>query len=99
TCTGAGAVGLPAASRAIAVRRCKPGAPVHVSQEMAQGGAVTAAPRLAPSSWNCTLSIQTSSLAAAETVILPTTWEPPAGAVIATTGGTVSPSARRAVLA
>jgi hypothetical protein len=51
---------------------------------------LTAFPRLVPSNWNCTLAIATSSVAYAETVIVPLTSAPSMGAVIDTVGGAVS---------
>src|SRR5436309_7315434 len=85
----AGAV-LPAASRATAVTECFPWAAVEVIQARVYGAAVTSAPRFAPSSLNCTPTTATLSVALAETVIVPATVAPAAGAVIATVGGVVS---------
>src|SRR5881296_138461 len=85
----AGAV-LPAASRATAVTECAPFAAVEVIQARVYGAAVTSAPRFAPSSLNCTPTTATLSVALAETVIVPATVAPAAGAVIATVGGVVS---------
>src|SRR5215469_7447158 len=49
-----------------------------------------AAPRLTPSSWNWTELTPTLSVALAETVMVPLTVDPPAGAVNETTDGAVS---------
>src|SRR5439155_9581624 len=57
---------------------------------MAYGAAVTSAPRFAPSSLSCTPTTPTLSVALAETVTVPATVAPAAGAVIATVGGVVS---------
>ena len=51
---------------------------------------VTSAPRFTPSSLNCTPTTPTSSVAFAETVIVPETEAPAAGAVMDTLGGVVS---------
>src|SRR5947209_18836539 len=56
----AGAV-LPAASRATAVRLCVPLLAAVVAHEMAYGAVVSSAPRLAPSSLNCTPTTPTLS--------------------------------------
>src|SRR5437867_13380549 len=85
----AGAV-FPAASRATAVRLCVPLLAAMVAHEMAYGAEVTSAPRFAPSSLNCTPTTPTLSVALAETVIVPATVEPAAGAVIADRKGVVS---------
>src|SRR5438128_618925 len=61
-----------------------------VVHETAYGAAVTSAPRLAPSSLNCTPATPTLSVAVAETVTVPATEAPAAGAVIDTVGGVVS---------
>src|SRR5439155_25335475 len=81
--TLAGAV-LPAASRAMAVKLWEPLATRVVFQEIAYGAAVTSAPRFAPSSLNCTPTTPTLSVALAETVTVPATVTPAAGAVIDT---------------
>src|SRR5213083_3738714 len=85
----AGAV-LPAASRATAVKLWEPLATRVVFQEIAYGAAVTSAPRLTPSSLNCTPTTPTLSVALAETVTVPATVTPAAGAVMDTVGGVVS---------
>src|SRR3989442_1790108 len=81
---------LPAASRATAVRLWAPLATRVVFQEIEYGAAVISAPRLAPSSLNCTPTTPTLSVALAETVIVPETVAPATGAVSATVGGVVS---------
>src|SRR2546425_8039902 len=52
--------------------------------------AVSSGPRLAPSSLNCTPATPTLSLAVADTVTVPDTVAPAAGAVTATVGGVPS---------
>ena len=47
---------------------------------------VSAAPTLAPSTWNCTLAIPMLDVAVALTVIVPETVAPETGEVIDTTG-------------
>src|SRR5437867_11493958 len=81
---------FPAASRASAVKLWAPFAASVVVQDRAYGAAVTSAPRLTPSSLNCTPTTPTLSVALAETVTVPATVEPVAGAVSATVGGVVS---------
>src|SRR2546428_13124941 len=81
---------LPAASRATAVTVWDPLATRVVFQEMAYGAAVTSAPTFAPSSLNCTPTTPTLSEALAETVTVPVTVAPAAGAGIDTVGGGVS---------
>src|SRR2546428_1287754 len=78
---------LPAASRATAVRMCAPAEASAVLQLVAYGAVVTSAPRLAPSSMNCTPTTPTLSVALAEIVTVPATVAPLAGAVIETSGG------------
>src|SRR5207245_8308886 len=63
TVTAAEVVLLPAASRATAVSTCEALVAVLVSQETTKGAAVTSAPRLAPSSLNCTPTTPTLSAA------------------------------------
>src|SRR5206468_10081950 len=58
--------------------------------ETAYGAAVTSAPRLTPSSLNCTPTTPMLSVALAETVTVPATVTPAAGAVMETVGGVVS---------
>jgi hypothetical protein len=81
---------LPAASLAIARTVCEVFVAVVVFQETEYGAVVSNAPRLAPSSWNCTLATPTLSLALAVTEIVPLTVAPFAGALIDTVGGVVS---------
>src|SRR3989442_15936413 len=78
---------LPAASRATAVRLWEPLATRVVFHKREYGAAVTSAPRLAPSSLNCTPTTPTLSEALAETVTVPATVAPAAGAVRETGGG------------
>ncbi len=89
TLTAAAAV-FPAASRATAMRVWAPSATKVVFQEIEYGEAVTAAPRFVPSSVNWTPTTPTLSVALAETVTVPTTVTPAAGAVIETVGGVTS---------
>ena len=89
--TGALDPTLPAASEAFAASTCDPLAAVVVFQVSVYGRAVTAGPRLVPSSVNCMLATPTLSEATAETVMLgPDTVAPLLGAVIATVGRNVS---------
>src|SRR5213594_2095020 len=81
---------LPAASRATAVRVWDALVAVVVFHERAYGAVVISAPRLAPSSLNWTPTTPTLSVALAETVSVPDTVAPLAGAVIETVGGVVS---------
>src|SRR5438552_3824052 len=62
-------------------------APVGVVHEIVHGAAVFSAPRLAPSSWNCTPTTPTLSAAVAVTETVPDTVVPAVGAVIDTVGG------------
>src|SRR5688572_10754071 len=80
-------VWLPAASRARAVRVWLPFVAVAVFQETLYGAEVSSAPRLAPSSRNCTPATPTLSEALAVTVTVPETVAPPAGLVTLTVGG------------
>src|SRR5437762_1439678 len=96
TLTVADVVRLPAASRATAISACAALVAVVVVHDVVQGAVVTSAPRLAPSSLNCTPTTATSSDALAETLTEePETVAPLAGAVIATTGGVASVTLRR----
>src|SRR2546430_1172628 len=61
-----------------------------VFQEMEYGAAVTSAPRLAPSSLNCTPTTPTSSEALADTVIVRETVVPFSNEVMETVGGVLS---------
>src|SRR5205807_1315850 len=87
TLTTAEVAVFPAASRATAVRLWTPLEVVMLVHETEYGAAVTSAPRLAPSSLNWTPAAPTLSVALAETVIVPETVAPEAGAVMETTGG------------
>src|SRR5437867_312477 len=74
-------VALPlSASRAAAVRVCEPLPTVVVFQDTEYGDAVSSAPRLAPSTRNCTPATPTLSEAEALTVTVPDTVAPEAGA-------------------
>src|SRR5207248_818390 len=90
TVTAEEAAAFPAASRARAVRVCDPLAAAVLSQVTAYGAAVSSAPRVAPSSRNCTPATPTLSEALAETVTGPETVSPSAGAVSDTAGAVVS---------
>ena len=82
---------LPAASLATALSVWTPLSTAVVSQVTAYGLVVSAAPKLAPSSLNCTLVTPTLSDAFADTVsAAPSTVAPLAGAEIATVGGVES---------
>src|SRR5258708_11592571 len=83
---------LPAASLATAVRVCTVLLTFVVSHDILYEGPdpVTAEPRFAPSNWNWTPVTPTLSVALAETVTVPLTVDPFAGAVIETLGGVVS---------
>src|SRR5439155_5437896 len=73
-----------------AVRAWTPIAVVVLFHETEYGAAVTSAPRLAPSSLNCTPATPTLSVALAETVIVPATEAPAMAAVSETVGGALS---------
>src|SRR5712691_11911978 len=88
---------LPAASRATAVKLWGPLDAKVVFQEIAKGAEVSSAPRLPPSSLNWTPTTPTLSEALAETVMVPETVNPGAGAVRATVGGVVSGTALETV--
>src|SRR5439155_884593 len=92
--TPAEVVTLPAASRARALRTCAPLTAVAVSQGTAKGAAASSAPRATSSSRNWTPATPTLSEAAADTVTVPATVDPAAGAVTDTLGGVVSGAAR-----
>src|SRR5436309_6741516 len=81
---------LPAASRATTVRVCEPLVAVVVFHETAYGAVVSSAPRLAPSSLNCTPTTPTLSEAFAVTLIVELTASPSAGNVMLTAGGPLS---------
>src|SRR5437762_1743429 len=90
TLTTAEVAVFPAASRATALRLWMPLLAMVVFHERGYGAAVTSAPRLTPSSLNCTPTTPTLSVALTETVIVPVTVEPAAGALIETVGGALS---------
>jgi hypothetical protein len=81
-----------AASLAIAETVCGPLVAVVVSHDTEYEGPapVTTLPRFPPPTWNCTPVTPTLSVALAETVIVPVTVAPFAGAVMETVGGVVS---------
>lgn len=81
---------LPAASRATARSTCVPLAAVRVFQLIAYGGDVSGAPRFTPLSVNWTDVTPTLSEALADTVTVPLTVAPLAGAVRLTVGAVVS---------
>ena len=83
-------VRFPAASRATADRVCAPFVEDLLSHDALYGAIVTSAPNAAPSSSNCTPTTPTLSLAPANTLTVPETVAPLAGAVIETAGGVVS---------
>src|SRR5881397_52649 len=83
-------VALPAASWALALSVWAPLGTVVVFQDTEYGATRSSAPRLAPSSLNCTPTTPTLSAAAAETVTVFETVAPPSGALIETVGGVVS---------
>src|SRR6266850_5822666 len=84
TVTGAEVVRLSAESRAMAVRTCEPLLAPAVSQEIEYGAVVPSAPRLAPSSRNCTPATPTLSEALAVTVKVADTVAPLLGEVMLT---------------
>src|SRR5207245_3261116 len=90
TLTAAAVAVLPAASRVMAVRVCTSLLAAVVFHERTYGAVVTSAPRLAPSSLNCTPTTPTLSVALADTVTVPAMVAPADGAVIETVGGVVS---------
>ncbi len=69
---------------------CGPFGTVVVFQTIEYGAVVSSAPRIAPSSMNCTPTTASLSVAFAVTLIVPLTF-PLAGAVTETVGGVVSP--------
>src|SRR6267142_4723 len=73
-------------SRATALKLCEPLAAPVVSQEIEYGAEVAGAPRLAPSSWNCTLETvrPPTMLTLALTGTVPETVDPEAGEDIVT---------------
>src|SRR2546427_1948915 len=96
TLTAAAVAVFPTASRATAVRLCVPLVAKVVFQETAYGATVSSAPRVTPSSLNCTPATPTLSEAEANTVTAgPETVAPVAGALSETVGGVVSGDAVR----
>src|SRR5215831_15566300 len=93
TLTAAEVVAFPDVSVARAVSVWVPFVVAVVSHETEYGEVVSGAPRALPSRRNCTLATATLSLAFAVTVREPETVAPPAGAVMETVGGVVSPLA------
>jgi hypothetical protein len=87
TVTMALVVAWPAAFLAIASRVWLPLLAAVVFQENTYGALLSAAPTLAPSTWNCTLATPTLSDAFAVTLTVPDAVAPFAGAVIDTVGG------------
>ncbi len=90
TARGPEVVALPAASRATARSVCDPFGALVVVHVTWYGAAVSAAPRLVPSSVNCTLVTPMLSVAVAATVTEPLIVAPLAGAVTLTVGAVVS---------
>src|SRR6267378_5430526 len=86
TVTGAEVNSAPSTFRATAVRVCGPLLAVVVSQEIEYGAEVSRAPRLAPSSRNCTLETvrEPTMLTLALTEVVPLTGEPEPGDVMVT---------------
>jgi hypothetical protein len=90
TLTAALVVWFPAASRATAVREWAAFVADPVFHDVANGAVVTSAPSGAPSKRKPTATTPTLSLAVADTVTVPDSVAPVAGAVIETVGGVVS---------
>src|SRR4051812_36211021 len=90
TVTAVELVEFAAPSRATAVSVCVPFVAFVVSQETEYGALVSSAPRLAPSSLNCTPKTPTLSFAFAVTETTAETVAPFVGAVSETVGGVVS---------
>src|SRR5882672_3402718 len=90
TVTEAEVVRLPAASRATALKVCAPLPTLPVFHETENGALVSSAPSATPSLKNCTPATPTLSEAFADTVMVPDTVAPFAGAVRLTAGGVVS---------
>src|SRR5262249_25007083 len=76
--------------RALAVRVCVPFPTVPVFQETEYGALVSSAPSATPSLKNCTPATPTLAEALADTVTVPDTVAPFAGAVTLADGGVVS---------
>jgi hypothetical protein len=83
-------VEFPAASRATAVRACEPFERPAVFHDTEYGDVVSSDPIVVPSALNTTPTTPTLSDAFADTVTVPWTLAPPAGAVIDTVGAVVS---------
>src|SRR5207245_4878741 len=96
--TAAEVAALPAASLATAVTLWLPFALKVAFQDIEYGAVDTSAPRLAPSSLNCTPTTPTLSVALAETVTVPATVAPLTGAVIETVGSVMSTTVSVTVL-
>src|SRR5207244_12937902 len=90
TLTAAEVVRLPAASRAMAVSVWAPLAAVVVVQDTEYGAAVTSAPRLAPSSLNCTPPTPTWSAGGGGTETVRATVLRAIGAATDSVGGVVA---------
>src|SRR4051812_18524304 len=86
TRTSAAVAVLPAPSRATALSVWLPLAPASVFQLTEYGAAVSSAPRLTPSSLNCTPTTAMLSAAFALTATAPSTVAPAAGALMETVG-------------
>ena len=84
TLTGPEVERMPSESRATAVRVCHPSAAVVVAQVTEYGAVVVSAPRLTPSSWNCTPATPNGEPAFAVTVTVPPTRTPEGGEVMVT---------------
>src|SRR5260221_8091510 len=92
TVTGAEVRLLPASSRATAVSVCDPSLAPAVFHDTAYGPVMSSAPRLAPSSLNCTPTRPTLSEAVALTLTVPARIAPATGALMLTLGGELSTS-------
>ena len=90
TATPMDVVVLPDVSRATAVSVCEPLIAAVLFQATEYGAAVSSDPTFAPSTLNWTPATATLSEALAETVTLPDTVAPLAGAVMTTVGTVVS---------
>jgi len=83
-------VSLPAASCAVAPRRCVPLVAVVVSHDIEYGEEVSSPARVEPSTWKRTPTTPALSEALAETTIVPKTVAPSVGAVSEMIGAVVS---------
>ena len=97
--TAAEVVQFPAASEAVALMLCDPLASVLVSSVAVYGAAAIPAPRVAPSTLNCTDLTPTLSEAEAVNAMLPETVCPAVGALMETVGAVVSATALLTVTA